>query len=71
MRQMATRLHLEADLPYQAAASEAAADLFNGKVICRTEFVVTIRAARAYCDWSAGVPPLAQHGTAKGWSLVP
>lgn len=40
------KLHFEADLPYQAAAIEAVADLFHGQEICRTEFTVTVRAAR-------------------------
>ena len=40
------KLHFEADLPYQSAAIQAVADLFNGQEICRTEFTVTVRAAR-------------------------
>lgn len=47
------KLHFEADLPYQAAAIEAVADLFRGQEICRTEFTVTVRAARTYDDASA------------------
>lgn len=39
------KLHFEADLPYQSAAIQAVADLFNGQEICRTEFTVTVRAA--------------------------
>ena len=42
------RLHFEADLAYQAAAIEAVADLFHGQEVCRTEFTVTVRAARTY-----------------------
>jgi type III restriction enzyme len=41
------KLHFESDLPYQTAAIEAVADLFRGQEICRTEFTVTVRAARA------------------------
>ena len=40
------KLHFEADLPYQWAAIEAVCDLFHGQEICRTEFTVTVRAAR-------------------------
>jgi type III restriction enzyme len=47
------KLHFEADLPYQAAAVEAVADLFHGQEICRTEFTVTVRAARSYTDAAA------------------
>lgn len=47
------KLHFEADLPYQAAAIEAVADLFHGQEVCRTEFTVTVRAARSYDDASA------------------
>ena len=39
------KLHFEADLPYQSAAIQAVADLFNGQEVCRTEFTVTVRAA--------------------------
>jgi type III restriction enzyme len=35
------KLHFEPDLDYQHAAIEAAADLFRGQEICRTEFTVT------------------------------
>jgi type III restriction enzyme len=41
------KLHFEADLPYQNAAIKAVSDLFHGQEICRTEFTVTVRAARA------------------------
>ncbi len=47
------KLHFEADLPYQAAAIEAVADLFHGQEVCRTEFTVTVRAARTYDDGTA------------------
>lgn len=47
------KLHFEADLPYQAAAIEAVADLFHGQEVCRTEFTVTVRAARTYDDMAA------------------
>ena len=40
------KLHFEADLPYQWAAIEAVCYLFHGQEICRTEFTVTVRAAR-------------------------
>lgn len=40
------KLHFESDLPYQTAAIEAVADLFHGQEVCRTEFTVTVRAAR-------------------------
>ncbi|VTU24969.1 type III restriction-modification system StyLTI enzyme res [Variovorax sp. SRS16] len=40
------KLHFEADLPYQSAAIEAVCNLFHGQEICRTEFTVTVRAAR-------------------------
>lgn len=42
------KLHFERDLAYQTAAIEAVADLFHGQEICRTEFTVTMRAARTY-----------------------
>ena len=45
--------HFDADLPYQPAAVEAVADLFHGQEICRTEFTVTVRAARSYTDAAA------------------
>ncbi|MBU6257930.1 MAG: DEAD/DEAH box helicase family protein [Burkholderiales bacterium] len=44
------KLHFEADLAYQAAAIEAVCDLFAGQEICRTEFTVTVRAARPDSD---------------------
>ncbi len=44
------KLHFEADLPYQSAAIKAVSDLFHGQEICRTEFTVTVRAARTYDD---------------------
>ena len=47
------KLHFESDLPYQTAAIEAVADLFHGQEVCRTEFTVTVRAARTYSDASA------------------
>ena len=47
------KLHFEADLAYQSAAIEAVADLFHGQEICRTEFTVTVRAARNYSDMAA------------------
>ena len=47
------KLHFEADLPYQAAAIEAVADLFHGQEVCRTEFTVTVRAPRTYDDMAA------------------
>lgn len=47
------KLHFEADLAYQAAAIEAVADLFHGQEVCRTEFTVTVRAARTYGDMAA------------------
>jgi type III restriction enzyme len=40
------KFHFEADLPYQSAAIKAVSDLFHGQEICRTEFTVTVRAAR-------------------------
>jgi len=46
------KLHFEADLPYQSSAIEAVCDLFRGQEICRTEFTVTVRAARP--DGAAG-----------------
>ncbi|SHM72605.1 type III restriction-modification system endonuclease [Rhizobacter sp. OV335] len=44
------KLHFEADLPYQSEAIKAVCDLFRGQEICRTEFTVTVRAARTYDD---------------------
>ncbi|MGC4394115.1 type III restriction-modification system endonuclease [Hydrogenophaga sp. T2] len=47
------RLHFEADLPYQSAAIESVCDLFRGQEVCRTEFTVTVRAARPDSDSAA------------------
>jgi len=47
------KLHFEADLPYQSEAIKAVCDLFRGQEICRTEFTVTVRAARTYDDLAA------------------
>jgi type III restriction enzyme len=47
------RLHFEADLPYQSAAIESVCDLFRGQEVCRTEFTVTVRAARPGSDTAA------------------
>jgi type III restriction enzyme len=47
------KLHFEADLPYQSAAIKAVCDLFRGQEICRTEFTVTVRAARSYDSLAA------------------
>ncbi len=47
------KLHFESDLPYQADAIEAVADLFRGQEICRTEFTVTMRPTRTYDDMAA------------------
>lgn len=47
------KLHFEADLPYQGAAIEAVCDLFHGQEVCRTEFTVTVRAARPADDSGA------------------
>lgn len=47
------KLYFEADLPYQGAAIEAVCDLFHGQEVCRTEFTVTVRAARPADDSGA------------------
>jgi type III restriction enzyme len=47
------KLHFEADLPYQSEAIKAVCDLFRGQEICRTEFTVTVRAAKADDDLAA------------------
>lgn len=47
------RLHFDADLPYQQGAIESVCDLFRGQEVCRTEFTVTVRAARPAGDEAA------------------
>jgi type III restriction enzyme len=47
------KLHFESDLPYQSAAIKAVTDLFHGQEVCRSEFTVTVRAARSYGEASA------------------
>jgi len=53
------RLHFEADLPYQSEAIESVCDLFRGQEVCRTEFTVTVRAARPDNDSAAAQGALA------------
>jgi type III restriction enzyme len=47
------KLHFESNLAYQSEAIRAVCDLFRGQEICRTEFTVTVRAARTYDDLAA------------------
>ncbi|MBW0172137.1 MAG: DEAD/DEAH box helicase family protein [Hydrogenophaga sp.] len=47
------KLHFEANLSYQSEAIKAVCDLFRGQEICRTEFTVTVRAARTSDDLAA------------------
>ena len=64
------KLHLEADLPYQANAIEAVCDLFRGQEVCRSEFTVTLRAAGTADDADTG-PLQGFQGTLEGMTETP
>jgi type III restriction enzyme len=53
------KLHFEANLDYQQAATASVVDLFRGQEICRTEFTVTAQSAVPLLEAGSARPTVA------------